>query len=260
MKFSSLVVRKIFILLGMVTAVIFQVVPSFANQMVSGADLKKEIHAFLATRSFVGDPAISDARLFPNCLTGVKVKPMFGSIKTVELSCADSGGFKIAVRTNAVRLGKHVVSGQETNMKGGLGRKVLNQGVKAPERSFFLVLSRSLQKGEVLSKEDIRLKQTRNQNLSGYFTKASDVVGRTLKKTLSVDQVLLSRHLEIDWDIRKGQKIIIQSIAGPVTIENSGVARVNAQIGELIKAKNEQSGKIVEGIVVSRKKIRVLTK
>ena len=244
----------------MVTAVIFQVVPTFANQMVSGADLKKEIHAFLATRSFVGDPVISDARLFPNCSTGIKVKPMFGSIKTVELSCADPGGFKIAIRTKAVRLSKQVVSGQETNMNGRRGRKVLSQQVKAPERRFFLVLSRSLQKGEVLSEEDIRVKQTRNQNLSGYFTETSDVVGRTLKKTLSVDQVLLSRHLEIDWDIRKGQKIIIQSIAGPVTIENSGVARVNAQIGELIKAKNEQSGKIVEGIVVSRKKIRVLTK
>jgi hypothetical protein len=167
MKFSSLVVKKIFILLGIVAAMIFEVVPVFANQMVSGADLKKEIHAFLATRSFVGDPAISDARLFPNCLTGIKVKPMFGSIKTVELSCADPGGFKIAIRTKAVRLGKHVVSDQETNMNG-LGRKVLSQGVKkAPERSFFLVLSKSLQKGEVLSGEDIRLKQIRNQNLSG---------------------------------------------------------------------------------------------
>jgi flagella basal body P-ring formation protein FlgA len=259
MKFSSLVVRKIFILLGMAAAVIFQVVPSLASQMVSGADLKKEIHAFLATRSFVGDPAISDARLFPNCSTGIKVKPMFGSIKTVELSCADPGGFKVAIRTNAVKLGKHVVSDQEPNMNG-LGRKVLSQEVQTPERSLFLVISRSLQKGEVLSEEDIRVKQAGNQNLSGYFTKASDVVGRTLKKTLSVDQVLLSRHLEIDWDIRKGQKIIIQSISGPVTIENSGVARVDAQIGELIKAENEQSGKIVEGIVVSRKKIRVLTK
>ena len=259
MKFSSLAVRKIFILLGMLPAVVFQVVPSFANQMVSGADLKKEIHAFLAARSFAGDPAISDARLFPNCSKGIKVKPMFGSIKTVELSCADPGGFKIAIRTNAVKLGKHVVSDQKTNMNG-LGRKVLSQEVQAPERSFFLVLSRSLQKGEVLSEGDIRVKQTGNQNLSGYFTKASDVVGRTLKKTLSVDQVLLSRHLEIDWDIRKGQRIIIQSIAGPVTIENSGVAGVDAQIGELIKAENEQSGKIVEGIVVSRKKIRVLTK
>ena len=259
MKFSSLAVRKIFILLGMLPAVVFQVVPSFANQMVSGADLKKEIHAFLAARSFAGDPAISDARLFPNCSKGIKVKPMFGSIKTVELSCADPGGFKIAIRTNAVKLGKHVVSDQKTNMNG-LGRKVLSHEVQAHERSFFLVLSRSLQKGEVLSEGDIRVKQTGNQNLSGYFTKASDVVGRTLKKTLSVDQVLLSRHLEIDWDIRKGQRIIIQSIAGPVTIENSGVAGVDAQIGELIKAENEQSGKIVEGIVVSRKKIRVLTK
>ena len=259
MKFSSLAVRKIFILLGMLPAVVFQVVPSFANQMVSGADLKKEIHAFLAARSFAGDPAISDARLFPNCSKGIKVKPMFGSIKTVELSCADPGGFKIAIRTNAVKLGKHVVSDQKTNMNG-LGRKVLSHEVQAHERSFFLVLSRSLQKGEVLSEGDIRVKQTGNQNLSGYFTKASDVVGRTLKKTLSVDQVLLSRHLEIDWDIRKGQRIIIQSIAGPVTIENSGVAGVDAQIGELIKAENEQSGKIVEGIVVSRKKIRSLTK
>jgi flagella basal body P-ring formation protein FlgA len=259
MKSSSLVVRKIFIPLGMVAAVIFQVVPSIANQMVSGADLKKEIHAFLATRSFVGNPAISDTRLFPNCLTGIKVKPMFGSIKTVELSCEDPSGFKIAIRTNAVKLGKHVVPDQKTNLKR-LDGKVLSQEVKVPERSFFLVLSKSLQKGEVLSEADIRVKQTSKQNLSGYFTKASDVVGRTLKKTLSVDQALLSRHLEIDWDIRKGQKIIIQSIAGPVTIENSGVARVDAQIGELTKAENEQSGKIVEGIVVSRKKIRVLTK
>jgi hypothetical protein len=52
MKFSSLVVRKIFILLGIVAAMIFEVVPVFADQMVSGADLKKEIHAFLVTKKF----------------------------------------------------------------------------------------------------------------------------------------------------------------------------------------------------------------
>ena len=259
MKSSSLVVRKIFILLGMVAAVIFEAVPAFANQMVSGADLKKEIHAFLATRNFIGDPAISDARLFPDCLTGIKVKPMFGSVKTVEMYCADPGGFKIAIRTNAVSLGKHVVSDQETNMNG-LDRKPLNQKNKAPERNSFLVLSRSLQKGKVLSEEDVRLTQTRNQNILGYFTKASDVVGKTLKKNLSVNQVLLNRHLEIDWDIRKGQKIIMQSNAGPITIESSGIATVDAQIGQLLKVENEQSGKIVEGIVVSRKKIRIFTK
>ena len=34
----------------------------------------------------------------------------------------------------------------------------------------------------------------------------------------------------------------------------------NAQIGELLEAKNQHSGKLVEGIVVSQKKIEVLTK
>ena len=135
----------------------------------------------------------------------------------------------------------------------------LERGPKIAAESY-LAMARSVQKGHILSHDDVVLKVARAKNRTGYFAKVSDVIGRKVKKKLSVHQMILSRHLEIDWDIRKGQKIIIQSIAGPVTIENSGVARVNAQIGELIKAKNEQSGKIVEGIVVSRKKIRVLTK
>jgi len=40
----------------------------------------------------------------------------------------------------------------------------------------------------------------------------------------------------------------------------SGIAINNAQIGEIMKVENQQSGKIVEGVVVSRKKIRILTK
>ena len=72
--------------------------------------------------------------------------------------------------------------------------------------------------------------------------------------------MILSRHLEIDWDIQKGQKIIIQSTAGPVVVASTGISRGNAQVGELLKAQNQHSGKLVEGIVVSRKKIKVLTK
>ena len=77
---------------------------------------------------------------------------------------------------------------------------------------------------------------------------------------MSVNQVILNRHLEIDWDIQKGQKIIIQSTAGPVVVVSSGISMGNAQIGELLEAQNQHSGKLVEGIVVSQKKIKVLTK
>jgi flagella basal body P-ring formation protein FlgA len=123
-----------------------------------------------------------------------------------------------------------------------------------------LVMARSVQKGRILSYDDVVLRESKAKNRSGYFVNVSDVVGRKVKKRLSVNQMILSRHLEIDWDIRKGQKILIQSTAGPVVVVSSGISAGNAQVGELLQAQNQQSGKLVEGIVVSRKKIKVLTK
>ena len=52
----------------------------------------------------------------------------------------------------------------------------------------------------------------------------------------------------------------MQSAAGSVIVVSSGISKKNAQIGELLQVKNLQSGAVVEGIVVSQKKIKVLTK
>jgi flagella basal body P-ring formation protein FlgA len=124
----------------------------------------------------------------------------------------------------------------------------------------YLIMAKSVQKGQVLAYDDVVLTAARTKNRGNYFAKVSDVIGRKMKKRLSVNQIILNRHLEIDWDIRKGQKIIIQSTAGSVVVLGSGVSTGNAQIGELMQAENQQSGKLVEGIVVSQKKIKVLTK
>jgi flagella basal body P-ring formation protein FlgA len=45
-----------------------------------------------------------------------------------------------------------------------------------------------------------------------------------------------------------------------VSVVSAGIARNSAQVGELLEAENQMSGTIVEGIVVSNKKIRILTK
>ena len=259
MRFSSLEVRKTVISAAMIAIFCEFQSPAFAGEMISGADIKEKINSFLAAKDFFGNPAISETRMFPDCASDIKVAPMFGGIKTLELSCADPGGFKIAIRTNAVRLSENAVSRVKHNLPDK-NASYLGKPEDNAAAATFLVLSRSVQKGEILSDEDILLKSAGARNLSGYFTKASDVVGRKVKKTLSVNQVLLSRHLEIDWDIRKGQKILIQSNAGPVSVVSTGIARNNAQVGELLKAENQKSGTIVEGIVVSQKKIKVLTK
>ena len=238
-----------------------------ASDVVSGAQMKQRINSFLAAQNLTGKPAISEKRLFPACESDVLVRPMFGGMKTVELFCPDPGGFKIAVRTNAVSNGSRGFLTSDANQnpaKSSPLTKAKNQtfvegGPKNAVESY-LAMARSVQKGRILSQDDVVLRVAKVKNRTGYFANISDVVGRKVKKKLSVNQMILSRHLEIDWDIRKGQEIIIQSATGPVVVASSGISTGNAQVGELLQAQNQHSGKLVEGIVVSRKKIKVLTK
>ena len=224
-----------------------------SSDRISGAQMKQRINSFLAAQNLAGKPAISDKRLFPACESDVLVRPMFGGMKTVELFCPDPGGFKIAVRTNAV-------SDDSKRFLTGDANQVFGEDRLKSNVEKYLAMARSVQKGQILSHDDVVLRKADAKNRTGYFVKVSDVVGRKVKQKLSVNQVILSRHLEIDWDIQKGQKIIIQSTAGPVVVVSSGISMGNAQIGELLEAQNQHSGKLVEGIVVSQKKIKVLTK
>ena len=73
---------------------------------------------------------------------------------------------------------------------------------------------------------------------------------------MSVNQIILSRHLEIDWDIQKGQKIIIQSTAGPVVVVSSGISMGNAQIGELLRLKISIVGNLLKELLFPKKKLR----
>jgi len=269
MRSFSLVARKFLMFFIAVSALggSAHAFAAVASDMISGAQMKQRINSFLATQKLAGNPAIAEKRLFPACDADVLVRPMFGGMKTVELVCPDPGGFKIAVRTNAVSNSSREFSTsdakQKTTKTSSL-TQVKNQTFaegrqrNTPEK--YLAMARSVQKGQILSHDDVVLRVARAKIRSGYFVKISDVVGRKVKKRLGVNQIILNRHLEIDWDIRKGQKIIIQSTAGPVVAVGSGISMGNAQIGELLQAQNQHSGKFVEGIVVSQKKIKVLTK
>ena len=255
MRSFSLVARKSIMSFMAVLAVCGSVntFAAVSSDRISGAQMKQRINSFLAAQNLAGKPAISDKRLFPACESDVLVRPMFGGMKTVELFCPDPGGFKIAVRTNAVSDASKRFLTRDVN-------QIFDEDRLKSNVEKYLAMARSVQKGQILSHDDVVLIEADAKNRTGYFVKVSDVVGRKVKQKLSVNQVILSRHLEIDWDIQKGQKIIIQSTSGPVVVVSTGISMGNAQVGELLEAQNQHSGKLVEGIVVSQKKIKVLTK
>ena len=171
----------------------------------------------------------------------LQVTPMFGSYKTVRLTCPDVDGFSIAVRTRV----NGFVNNEETIIMPNLDR----------EAGFaeFVVLTKSLQNGEIIGADDVRLVQRDTNPGVGHFRDVYDVVGRKVKRALTINQIIRARHLELDYAIQKDQSVIIESKIGPVTVVSAGIA-VERATCDRVRVKNNSSGLLVEGVAISEKK------
>ena len=221
-----------------------------ASQTLSGAMIKAKIQSSLASLGISADPAINQERQFSPCAADLTIEPMFGSYKTVRVSCSDEDGFSIAVRTQI----------QSDNPVSILGDDVETTAQPSNNGANIVKLSRSLRRGEVITHDDLVLVSSPDHRLVGYFEKLDDVIGRKTNRSLSVNQAVRNRHLEMDWLVEKDQIVTIETQIGGVTVAGSGLALDNAQMGDLLKVLNQSSKVIVEGRVVSEKKVKIITK
>lgn len=237
---------KLLIRAGMISAICLMS-PVMAADFISGAQLKDHVRSVLMSRGLDSRPVISDTRRFRACEAPLQVTPMFGGYKTVRLICPDVDGFKIAVRTqidSSVDDATTIVP--NLDREASLGK--------------FVVLTKSLRSGEIIGMDDVRLVKRDSNPGVGYFRDINDVVGRKAKRAININQIIRSRHLELDYAIQKDQSVIIESKIGPVTVVSAGIAVDDAQLGELVKVKNNSSGLVVEGVAISEKKIRIRAK
>jgi flagella basal body P-ring formation protein FlgA len=223
---------------------------AMASQNLSGAMIKAEIQSSLALLGIAADPAINQDRQFLPCAADLTVEPMFGSYKTVRVSCSDEDGFSIAVRTQIQSESSISILGDDAKTASQLS----NNGAK------IVKLSRSLRRGEVITLDDLVLVSNPDHRLVGYFERLDDVIGRKANRALSVNQAVRNRHLEMDWLVEKDQTVTIETQIGGVTVAGSGLALDNAQMGDLLKVLNQSSKIVVEGRVVSEKKVKIITK
>ena len=244
-SFSSVV--KVLIRLGMIAAICLMP-PAMAGDLVSGAQLKDHVRNVLISRGLNSRPVISDTRRFRACKSPLQVTPMFGGYKTVRLNCPDVDGFKIAVRTRV----DSFVDDEETLTLPNLDREV--------GFAKFVVLTKSLQTGEIIDADDVRLVKRDTNPGVGHFQHIDDVLGRKAKRALTINQIIRARHLELDYAIQKDQSVFIESKIGPVTVVSAGIALDDAQLGDRVRVKNNSSGLLVEGIAISEKKILIRAK
>ena len=92
---------------------------------------------------------------------------------------------------------------------------------------------------------------------SNYFTNKEDILGRKARVSIRKGQIIRVRHIEKDWLIKEGQKVIIENTRSNIQILVDGIALKSAMKDEYTDVLNKSTGKTVKAWVKNNKKVSV---
>ena len=111
-----------------------------------------------------------------------------------------------------------------------------------------LVASASLESGSRISSAQVSLLRRDIAGLRrGYLTSARSLAGKTLRRRVRAGTVLTPAMLTAALVVRKGDRVLIRSGSGGISVAMPGTALENGAEGERIRARNLGSGKTVYG-------------
>ncbi|MEO0971725.1 MAG: flagellar basal body P-ring formation chaperone FlgA [Pseudomonadota bacterium] len=123
-----------------------------------------------------------------------------------------------------------------------------------------VVARRPLARGQRVSQSDLYYEERRLDQLPyGWVENLEDVAGRPLRRAVAAGTVITPNALGTVHEIENGQEVLLKASTGTVDVGMAGKALQNGAIGERIRVRNLRSGLIVEGVVVSRRVVKVLT-
>ena len=233
---------------------------------IVGDDINRLIVETMFAKGMVVSPRLSKSRKFLACQNGMSVKPMFGTWKTVKVSCNDKGGWAVMVRTNlktsanqaknkrrasdAPKISSIDYAENDVTAKTILKAKKVQ---KSTETMNILALSRSMSRGDVIMPRDIITISVPINAASGVFYNPDDIVGRKLKASVTAKKPIQARHLKPKWLVEEDDDVVIQNRVGGISVDMVGLALENGQYGEWIRVQNVSSGIIVVGQIKNKK-------
>lgn len=109
-----------------------------------------------------------------------------------------------------------------------------------------------LVKGQSIDASSIQYKKKKITSLhQGYFRKSDSLERLQVKRNLSSNSILTTANVTQKLLVKSGQKVTILLSINGLQIKSTGRALQSASLGQLIKVKNTQSNKIIEGTVSS---------
>jgi flagella basal body P-ring formation protein FlgA len=177
----------------------------------------------------------------PHCKEDLIINKKFNSFKTLEVNCPQNNSWSYNIRIN-------IKNFKLAKIKKN---KVIKKNVN------LIKVKNNINKGQVIRLEDLVFEKTRSPGSSNYFTNKEDILGRKAKVSIRKGQIIRIRHIEKDWLIKEGQKVIIENTRFNIHILVDGIALKSAIKDEYTDVLNKSNGKIVKAWVKNNKKVSV---
>ncbi len=140
------------------------------------------------------------------------------------------------------------------------GKEAARLWIKAEIRVFseVLVTVYPLAHHEVISTDKVRLEWRDISSVTARpFSRMDEVQGLEAARPLEVNTVLTEKSLERPTLMRRGSAIVLVYESSSLRVETPGLAEEGGKAGELIQVKNLSSGKLLRGLVLDGRTVRI---
>ncbi len=140
------------------------------------------------------------------------------------------------------------------------GKEAARLWIRAEIRIFgdVLVTSYPLARHEIVSADKVRLEWRDISSVAARpFSRMDEVEGLEAARPLEVNAVLTQTSLERPTLIRRGSAITLVYESRSLRVETPGIAEEGGKAGELIQVKNLSSGKLLRGLVLDGRTVRI---
>jgi flagella basal body P-ring formation protein FlgA len=125
-------------------------------------------------------------------------------------------------------------------------------------RDNVVVSARPLARRQMIGAEDVRLdwREIGAANPRP-FTKLEDAIGRQAARATNANEVLTSALAEAPQVVRHGGPVVLVYETERLRVEAAGEAQQAGKVGDVIRVKNPASGKMLQGVVIDGRTVRV---
>ena len=130
--------------------------------------------------------------------------------------------------------------------------------IKISVHESIVVATRPLSKGMIVKNQDVKLLEKDLADIrSGYYMELSQVIGKQVSRTVSMDTAITPRMVKSPRQINRGQQVSLVVESHGLKVQMTGEALADGASGERIQVRNLSTKKVVEGIVISATAVRV---